>query len=354
MCPISCIQIKKLDFQGCKKCNGCLSSPIRGNYDGMVILAVVTKDILPFSSVSTLDLANVNIRNLDQNLDHERFAVYLETALTTHFMFREVDYCMKCVSTPKVAFAMEEAINSKRLMDPAMMGLLGGSENQDFSEKNKKFPGYAVYLGYRLRRRSLAQMSDNTNLKVGKHLSFLATLTKLQKQKRGKALLLPGLMRSSGSSLLPKNVKDRMNHEVLFGRSTGADQGDGNTDEEHGSWERRFSKDILPGQGTGEYEIEDLEDDEFGTREKGPQINSSVETDKEEMDEGKGEGKEDEVDDEKMLEELENKQLMFKLGTLEDDYKTLRGRIMELQKGENAIDERLLTLEDVVTGINFG
>lgn len=332
-----------------------MSSPIRGNYDGMVILAVVTKDILPFSSVSTLDLANVNIRNLDQNLDHERFAVYLETALTTHFMFREVDCCIKCVSTPKVAFAMEEAINSKRLMDPAMMGLLGGSENQDFSEKNKKFPGYAVYLGYRLRRRSLAQMSDNTNLKVGKHLSFLATLTKLQKQKRGKALLLPGLMRSStGSSLHPKNVKDRMNHEVLFGRSTGADQGDGNTDEEHESWGRRFSKDILPGQGTGEYEIEDLEDDEFGTRERGPQINSSVETDKEEMDEGKEEGKEDEVDDEKMLEELENKQLMFKLGTLEDDYKTLRGRIMELQKGANAIDERLLTLEDVVTGINFG
>ena len=129
---------------------------------------------------------------------------------------------------------------------------------------------------------------------------------------------------------------------------------DGNTDEEHGAWERRFSKDISPGQGTGEYEIEDLEDDEFGTRARGPQTDSSVETDKEEMDDCKGEKKEDEVDDEKMLEELENKQLMFKLGTLEDDYKTLKGRIIELQKGENAIDERLLTLEDVVPGINFG
>ena len=97
-----------------------------------------------------------------------------------------------------------------------------------------------------------------------------------------------------------------------------------------------------------------MEDDEFGTRERGPQINNSAETDKEEMDESKGEAKEDEVDDEKMLEELENKQLMFKLGTLEDDYKTLKGRIIELQKGEDDIDERLLTLEDVVTGINFG
>ena len=57
---------------------------------------------------------------------------------------------------------------------------------------------------------------------------------------------------------------------------------------------------------------------------------------------------EDEVDDEKMLEKLENKQLIFKLGTLEDNYKSLRIRIADLQNGENMIDTRLLGVEGTV------
>ena len=34
-------------LQGCKLCRGCLNSPIRGSYDGLVVLAAVTKDMMP-------------------------------------------------------------------------------------------------------------------------------------------------------------------------------------------------------------------------------------------------------------------------------------------------------------------
>ena len=343
-------------IQGCKKCSGCLNSPIRGNYDGMVILSVITKDILPFASVPTYDITNVNLRNKDQYMDHERFAVYLETALTSHFMFKEKELALKCVSTSKVAYAMEEAISAKSSIDPTMLGLLGANKD---SEKTKKFPGYVIYVGYRLRRRVApsTQVAEHANFKLGKHLSFIASVKQLQN------LQIPtknvqNSVRQIGKTnqeIQEKVTKDKINQEIHEQDSAETSQ-ERDSNEEFDTWQRRFSKDVEPGKGTGEYEIEDLEDDEYGTVQKVIKVdnNKPVEYDGDDEDnDDDDEGiipshEDDEVDDEKMLEELENKQLMFKLGTLDDDYKTLRHRINELQTGEVTIDNRLLTLEDSV------
>ena len=316
-------------MKGCKKCNGCLNSPIRGNYDGLVILSVITKDILPFASIPVSDVTNVTIRNKDQYMDHERFAVYLENVLTSHFMFREKEFALKCVSTSKVAYAMEEAISSKRSIDPIMLGLLGADKD---SIKTRKFPGYAIYLGYRLRRRSLAQIADNTNIRIGKRLSFIATLKKQYSQR--------------------KFNKDKINQEIHNGINSKGPP-DWNTDDEFGMWRRKFSQDIEPGRGTGEYEIIDLEDNEYGNKEMGIVDDDKPRERDDKDDDDVPAFKGDEADDEKLLEELENKQLMFKMETLQDDYNGLRDRIHELQTGEVSIDNRLLALEDSTKNLEY-
>ena len=78
---------------------------------------------------------------------------------------------------------------------------------------------------------------------------------------------------------------------------------------------------------------------------------ASKNEDRDDEDEGFHPHDEDNADDEKMLEELENKQLMFKLETLQEDYDVLRVRIVELQGGEITIDSRLLALETTVEGL---
>ena len=315
----------------------------------MVILAVITKDILPFASIPTYDITNANIKNKDQYMDHERFAIYLETSLTSHFMFEENEYALKCVSTSKVAYAMEEAISAKRTIDPSMLGLLGGNKD---SEKFKKCPGYAIYLGYRLRRRSLTKMTENMEFKFGKKLTLITSLKKLGNQPFSKSdTTTPGGIPVDKANVegQEKFAKDQINQEI-HDKSKDDLVKESDTAQDFEIWRRKMSRDILPGQGTGEYEIEDLEDDEYGTKE--PVIDNDIKPLENEVEEEEEESipvpEEDEVDDEKMLEELENKQLMFKLGTLAENYQFLRARIVDLQNGENKIDSRLLGLESTV------
>ena len=151
------------------------------------------------------------------------------------------------------------------------------------------------------------------------------------------------------TSFASKVLKDKINQEIY--NETRSEKSE---DEDHHQsaemWRQMVLKDIIPGQGTGEYEIEDLEDHEYGT--KAPIIyseeNEPIEDDDVLFDEDGKPIKEEEVDDEKMLEELENKQLMFKLGTLEENYKSVRARIIDLQNGENFIDNRLQNLETTI------
>ena len=317
----------------------------------MVILSVITKDILPFASVPIYDVTNVNLRNKDQYMDHERFAVYLETELTSHFMFKEKDFAVRCASTSKVAYAMDEAISSKRSIDPTMLGLLG--PNKD-SEKTKRFPGYAIYLGYRLKKRMLQQTEPITNLKFGKHLSLIASLKKLQQDPFStKKVLDTNIIKKSASpNSNQKFAKDKLNQEI-HDQPIGETSEDHYTEDELEAWRRRLSNDVTPGRGTGEYIIEDLEDNEYGMKKIIAEDNNkaSKNEDRDDEDEGFHPHDEDNADDEKMLEELENKQLMFKLETLQEDYDVLRVRIVELQGGEITIDSRLLALETTVEGL---
>ena len=58
--------------QGCRNCRGCLNTPIRGNYDGLVVLTVVTKDILPNGSIGVVGVPHITKRSVDKWLDHEQ------------------------------------------------------------------------------------------------------------------------------------------------------------------------------------------------------------------------------------------------------------------------------------------
>ena len=51
----------------------CKNGPIRGNYDGLVVLACITKDTTPRSGSSN-------------KIDHEDLSFMLEYGLTVHFM----------------------------------------------------------------------------------------------------------------------------------------------------------------------------------------------------------------------------------------------------------------------------
>jgi hypothetical protein len=46
--------------KGCRKCNGCLNGPVRGNYDGLVVLCAVTKETLPNVGTTVSAASNVN------------------------------------------------------------------------------------------------------------------------------------------------------------------------------------------------------------------------------------------------------------------------------------------------------
>ena len=314
----------------------------------MVILAVITKDILPFATIPVTDVSNVNWKNKDQFMDHERFAVYLESELTSHFMFKEKDYALKCVSTSKVAYAMDEAIGAKPSIDPSMLGLIGANKDSD---KVRKCPGYVIYLGYRLKRRTLEAKIPNINSKFKQKVSIFSSYKTLKADQLSgnKTMQASQKMEELEVQIDSKEAKDKINQEIY--NETRSEKSE---DEEHTQiaelWKMRVSKDIIPGLGTGEYEIEDLEDHEYGTREPIFYTNDdepNVDEDALYDEDGKP-IKEEEVDDEKMLEELENKQLMFKLGTLEDNYKSVRTRIIDLQNGENFIDNRLSKLEATI------
>lgn len=335
-------------FKGCKKCNGCLNSPIRGNYDGMVILAAITKDILPFSALPVDEVTNANPKNKDQYIDHERFAVYLESELTSHFMFKEKGYALQCASTSKVAYAMDESISSKPAIDPAMLSMIGASKD----DKSKKCPGYVIYPGYRLKRRSVVAKVDITTSKFKQKVSLIQShqnLRGLQTLSGNEADLLAQSVEGKAIGIDSKLMKDKINQEIY--NETKSEKSE---DEDHHQmaelWRQTVMKDVIPGRGTGEYEIEDLEDHEYGT--KAPIIhadeNEPIDDDEAMFDEDGKLIKDEEIDDEKMLEELQEKQLMFKLGALEDDYKSVRTRIADLKNGEHFMDKRLLNLETTI------
>ena len=117
-----------------------MNSPVRGNYDGLVVLAAVTKDMMPTKDLNDVSgLANSTRKNLDPTLDHEYYCLALETGLSNHFMFSELEYSARCVVGNKAAAGMGDAISVT--LNPADFG---GKRDQA-----AKHPGYVVYVAYR-------------------------------------------------------------------------------------------------------------------------------------------------------------------------------------------------------------
>ncbi len=115
---------------GCKSCRNCTNGPIRGNYDGLVVLCSITRESLPNQPVVVSSRRNIINRKTEDKLpDHELFSISLEMLLSTHFMYGDPEFHHRCVASARTS------------------NMLG--ETQDENRRHKKFSGYVVYVAYR-------------------------------------------------------------------------------------------------------------------------------------------------------------------------------------------------------------
>ena len=87
----SCCKVCCSDTQcgGCRECL-CRQGPVRGHYDGLVVLTCLTKQTVPRGSLL--------------KIDHEDLAVALEHALTVHCMQEDSDLGRLVVHTDRDKF----------------------------------------------------------------------------------------------------------------------------------------------------------------------------------------------------------------------------------------------------------
>ena len=285
----------------------------------MVVLTAITKDILPHGTISiTSNVPNSNKRNQDRFLDPELYAVNLENALVSHFMFSESEYNGKCVSSRKQAYGMGEAISEKLSFNEAAF-LGGGFTGQDVLESksnyNKKFHGYVVYVAYRLER--YYPISHNAKLSTLQGRSN--QLSKLSTNGPGQATL------TNFEQITEENDIDN------------DEDGNGAKSKSRSTSATKAANAGLAALGKGTYDIDELdEDDDIAD----PRDDNAMESG-EEGDEEEG----DEADDEKMLEELEDKQLMSRIGSLEGEHRELLEQVKKLEHGRTWVENRLTSLE---------
>ena len=285
----------------------------------MVVLTAITKEILPHGTISiTSNVPNSNKRNQDRFLDAELYAVNLENALVSHFMFSESEYNGKCVSSRKQAYGMGEAISEKLSFNEAAF-LGGGFTGQDVLESksnyNKKFHGYVVYVAYRLER--YYPISHNAKLSTLQGKSN--QLSKLSTNGPGQATL------TNFEQITEENDIDN------------DEDGNGAKSKSRSTSATKASNAGLAALGKGTYDIDELdEDDDIAD----PRDDNAMESG-EEGDEEEG----DEADDEKMLEELEDKQLMSRIGSLEGEHRELLEQVKKLEHGRTWVENRLTSLE---------
>ena len=91
----------------------CRHGPVRGQYDGMMVLACITKESIP--------------KAISCRMDHEDFSIMLEYFLTLHFM--------QTVSYPG---------------NTVVQGGRGKFIEDQLNAKTKKAAAFCVYLAYRL------------------------------------------------------------------------------------------------------------------------------------------------------------------------------------------------------------
>jgi len=140
-CKVCCVD--KL-CAGCKDCL-CKQGPLRGAYDGMVMLACVTKESLP--------------RAMQGKLDQEDLGVALEVQLTLAFMQLGGELGGRVVHTGREKFLGE--------LSPKL-------------GKPKKHPAYCIYLAYRLERGGIGEERGGDGEISGERAPGSATPSSLQ------------------------------------------------------------------------------------------------------------------------------------------------------------------------------
>ena len=115
---------------GCRVCRGCHNGPVRGGYDGLVVLCAVTRESLPNQPVIVSRKAARGGGKAEEKLpDHEMFSISLETLLSTHFMYGDPEWHTRCVPSARTSILLGDGIEDLR--------------------KSRKYSGYVVYVAYR-------------------------------------------------------------------------------------------------------------------------------------------------------------------------------------------------------------
>ncbi len=68
---------------------------VRGNYDGLVVLTAVTRESLPNQPIVVSRKSILSRKQEEKLADHELFALSLESVLSTHFMYGDVEYAVR-------------------------------------------------------------------------------------------------------------------------------------------------------------------------------------------------------------------------------------------------------------------
>lgn len=324
---------------GCKNCKGCINSPIRGNYDGLVVLAAVTRDVLPIKNVEVVGVPNANNKKSHEKFyDHEYYTVGLETALTNYFMYSELEFSLKCVPGNKIAMAMGDAISTQPII-PGERKVM------------KRTPAYAVYVAYRLTpygaHTHAAKMSAlkliNPYAAVPSALgmqtsSFSSSPTQVQTvQARSSVSPIHEITTATVNKLKP----DPLGAAMKMGARLKEKQ--------------KKTKLQFANTGSGAYDIESLDsyefgdgggnadddvfgaDDEYGGGSPGGDASGGTSP-------GRGQDESDD-EDEKMLEELEDKQMMGKISSLEANHQDLAEQVGKIEHDRSWVEQRLTTLE---------
>lgn len=289
-CKVCCTDVT---CSGCNVCKGCINSPIRGNYDGLVVLTAVTRETLPNISTIVTGHTQAARKNQERHLDHENFSVTLESMLTAHFMYGgdQPELQIKCVPSNRTSIMMGDSIDDGKL-------------------KQKRFTSYVVYVAYRL--------------ETGYSINHTAKLSRAASNSHA-----PG---AQPLAVLPEDGDGE--DDIHRSRDSSASFKMGMTRE--GSGTNGLGG---YGGGTGAYDIEDIDDYEYGV-DDGPGF-------------GLNSGPMDE-EDEKMLEDLEDKQLRERIGNLESENSNMKEQVWKLEHGRTWVENRLTALESDLAALKTG
>ena len=250
-----------------------------------------------------------------------QYATALEYELTNHFMFSDTDYAVRCVPSHKIALAAGETIPAQR---DFVASLMAADESGDKRPPVRKLHGYAVYVGYR----SVTYTEQDSRQLIKNYL----LRTRLDPHfgiYHGSKLSTSSLAASPRKSTTMRQIAgDMIAEDNSSPPETDGGGGGGGLKP-------------LNNTGTGNYDIEDLDD---GVGGGGDDVNiwqnGNVDDEQDYYHRDKrqqnshhqptGAADNDDMveEDENMLEELDDKQLVTRIGTMEAEHWQLKEQVV--------------------------